>query len=77
MVMTINNKDRKDYTLEEKIIDIIDNGLECEICVHNVDCSGVPVTLGPNGPIYSPCFDESLGDWVTDDEDIINEVFNK
>lgn len=75
--MGIKNKDRKDYTLEEKIVDIINSGLQCEICIHNIDCTGASVILGPNGPIYSPCFDMSLGNWVTYDEDIINEVFNK
>lgn len=75
--MTIKDKDRKDYTLEEKIVDIINSGLQCEICIHNIDCTGASMTLGPNGPIYSPCFDESLGNWVTDDEDIIQEVFDK
>lgn len=75
--MIIKDKNREDYTLEEKIYDIIENGLSCEICRHHYDCCGHPVTLGPNGPLYSPCFDGSLDDWVTDDEDEINEVFNK
>jgi hypothetical protein len=75
--MSIKDKDREDYTLEEKIDSIIENGLGCEICIHQYDCTGASVILGPNGPIYSPCFDESLGDWVTSDEDEINEVFNK
>lgn len=75
--MGIKDKDREDYTLEEKIVDIINSGLQCEICIHNIDCTGASVILGPNGPIYSPCFDMSLGNWVTHDEDIINEVFNK
>lgn len=75
--MIIKDKDREEYTLEEKIYDIIENGLSCEICIHHYDCTGASVTLGPNGPIYSPCFDGSLGDWVTSDEDEINEVFDK
>jgi hypothetical protein len=69
------SKDREDYTLEEKINDIIENGLSCEICRYRYDCCGHPVTLGPNGPLYSSCSDSD--GWVIDDEDIINEVFNK
>lgn len=64
------------YTLEEKIKYIIENGLSCEICKHHFDCDGHE-TYSVGGIVhFAPCWDNKEY-WVTDDEDEINEVFYK
>lgn len=63
-------------TIEEKIKQIIENGLSCEICKYHFDCDGHD-TYSVGGIVYfAPCWDNNE-DWVTDDEDEINEVFYK
>lgn len=65
-----------EYTVEEKIKQIIENGMFCEICKHHFDCDGHD-TYSVGGIIYfAPCWDNNE-DWVTDDKDEINEVFYK
>ena len=60
----------KEITLEEKIKQIIENDLSCEICKHRFVCDGLEV-IG-----ISLCWDDKE-DWVTNDENVINEVFYK